>query len=72
VAEKGPECVTPIITRYTLNDTFDLDKMTLFYRMQLKRTMTLDVALHQGGKEYKSIVMVKLCCNADGRGIKTE
>jgi len=38
VAEKWPECVTQIITRYTLNDTLDLDKMALFYNMQLKRT----------------------------------
>jgi len=40
VAVKWPECVTPVITRYTLNDTFDLEKMAPFYNMQLKRTMT--------------------------------
>jgi len=40
VAEESPERVRPIITRYTLKDTFDLDKMALFYNMQPKRTMT--------------------------------
>jgi len=31
MAEKWPESVTPIITRYTLNNTFDLDKMADLY-----------------------------------------
>jgi hypothetical protein len=66
LTEKWCKNVMPIITQYAPKDIFIVDKTALFYSAQLKWTVALKGEKCQGGKGYKDIVMVLLCCNIDG------
>jgi hypothetical protein len=58
LADLWREHVKPIVTQYSPKDILDLDKMVLFYYVQLKKRD------RQGGKGYKHRVIV-LCSIAD-------
>jgi hypothetical protein len=66
LTEKWCENVMPIITQCAPKGIFMMAKTMLFYSVQLKWTVALKGEKCQGGKGYKGIVTVLLCCNTDG------
>jgi hypothetical protein len=65
LAKKRCENVIPVITQYAPKDIFKMDETSLFYDVQLTWTVALKGEKCKGGKGYKDIAMVLLCCNTD-------